>query len=133
MPRTTEIKVDEDFSGVVKAARAAVRSAIKYGVDGGRDTAQATVEAQSASRGYDLNVQMASQRRGDVGKFFTATAVSEKWGLDPFFLRFFEYGTHHIEPMPFMRPGAKVMEASFLARMKDLETEIQRRVRVRRR
>jgi hypothetical protein len=126
------VKTDEDFDGVIKGARAAVHASIKSGVDAGRDAAQDLVQSQAASRGYDLSVQMASSRRGDVGKYFTASAESIKWGMDPFFLRFFEYGTHHIEPMPFMRPAARVMEAAFLREMENLESEIRRRVRVRR-
>jgi len=125
----SRVKVDDQFTVAIKAAHHATHNAVQSGVDAGRDAAQGIVQERAASRGYDLVVKMASSVDGYYGRYFPESAVSETWGDDPWYLKYFEYGTHHINAMPFMRPASRAMKQAFERGMDELERGIRERVR----
>jgi hypothetical protein len=128
------MRIESSFPAVKKAAWETVEDARSKWIEVARDTAQAKVSNQAATRGYDLQVGIEGEKLGhQSARIFPATRTS-KWGDDPWFLRLFEYGAVHIQAMPFMRPGARKGNKAFLEVMDDqLEGTIRRRARTRRR
>lgn len=126
--------VQSNFKAVKKAGWETVREARELWLEVGQETAQSKVDDQAATRGYNLKVGIGKERLGFQSARIFTTAHSEKWGDDPFFLRFFEYGSVQIPAMPFIRPAARKANKAFVGAMGDkLEGKIRRRASVRRR
>lgn len=120
------------FPAAKKAAHEVVQQAREVWMEVGQETAQQRVESQAASRGYALQVGIEKERIGFQSARIYAVTHSERWGDDPFFLRFFEYGSANIPAMSFMRPGARKANKAFVATMgSHFEGWVRRRARVR--
>lgn len=124
----SKVIVKNKFREATRAAHRSLHEATSAAVAVGRASAQSIVQERAASRGYQLSVKMGSEEWGYGGAFFPVSAVSSRWGTDPFYLAYFEYGTHHINAMPFMRPAAKLMAMKFDSEM---ATAFERRIRER--
>ena len=124
------VSIESQFPAVKKAGWETVQAAREVWLEVGADTAEAKAADQAGSRGYELQVGVAKERVGFQSARIVAATHSSKWGNDPWFLRFFEYGTVHIPAMPFMRPGARKANKAFVAAMgSELEGKIRRRTR----
>lgn len=124
------VRIESSFPAVKKAGWETVQQAREVWMDVAKETAQAKVSDQAATRGYELQVGIEAERIGfQSARIFPATYTS-KWGDDPWFLRLFEYGAVHIPAMPFMRPGARKGNKAFRDYMGDqLEGNIRKRAR----
>lgn len=124
----TRMTLRSEFPAVKKAAWETVREAREVWLEVAQSTAQSKVEDQAATRGYELQVGIGKERLGKQSARIFAAASSSKWGDDPWFLRFFEYGSVQIPAMPFMRPASRKANRAFVAAMgDDLEGKIRRR------
>lgn len=124
------MRIESSFPAVKEAGWETVQRAREKWLDVAKDTAQAKVEDQAATRGYDLQVGIEGERLGFQSARIFAATHSSKWGDDPWFLRFFEYGAVHIPAMPFMRPAARKANRAFVDEMGDaLEGRIRKRTR----
>lgn len=129
-----QMTIQSSFPAVKKAAWETVQIARERWLDVAEDTAQSRVEDQAATRGYELQVGIEGERIGFQSARIFAATHSSRWGNDPWFLRFFEYGAVHIAAMPFMRPAARKANREFVSVMgADLEGRIRRRTGRRRR
>ena len=128
------VVIRSNFPAVKRAGWETVQAAREIWKQVGEETAEAKAESQGATRGYALSVGLGSENIGHQSARFFPVTHSSKWGDDPWFLRFFEYGTVHIQAMPFMRPAATKANKAFTAAMGTmLEGKIRRRASVRRR
>ena len=128
------VKIEGSFKAVKEAGWETAREAREIWLRTAEETAQHKVSDQAASRGYELQVGIEGERLGHQSARVFADTHSSKWGNDPWFLRFFEYGSVTIPAMPFMRPAARKANKAFVAAMGDhLEGNIRKRSRVRRR
>jgi len=119
---------------VKKAAYEAVDEARELWLETGQEVGEKKAEQQAATRGYALQVGIDKERIGHQSARISAATHSSKWGTDPFFLRYFEYGTVFIPAMPFMRPAARAANKVFVSHLgTHLEGKIRRRASVRRR
>lgn len=126
--------IESKFPAVKRAGWEAVSEARELWLEVGQETAQQKVENQASTRGYALQVGIEKERIGHQSARIFTTAHSERWGEDPFYLRFFEYGTVHIPAMPFMRPAARKANKAFATALgTQLEGKIRRKASVRRR
>lgn len=124
------MRIESQFPAVKKAAWETVQEARELWLETAQDTAEAKASDQAATRGYDLQVGVEKERLGHQSARVFAATHSSKWGSDPWFLRFFEYGAVQIPAMPFMRPAARKANKAFVARMgDDLEGKIRKRTR----
>jgi hypothetical protein len=124
-PRMT---IQSDFPAVKKAGWETVQEAREVWLEVGQETADHKANDQAASRGYELQVGIEKERLGHQSARIFAATHSSKWGTDPWFLRFFEYGSVQIPAMPFMRPAARKANKAFVARMgSTLEGNIRKR------
>lgn len=127
------IKVTSNFKAVGEAAYEAVSHARELWLETAQETAQQKVENQAATRGYALQVGIEKERIGHQSARIYTTAHSERWGDDPWYLRFFEYGSVNIPAMPFIRPASRKANKVFVAAMgADFEGLVKRKARVRR-
>lgn len=125
--------IRSEFPAVKKAAWETVAAAREVWKHVGEETAEDKAASQAATRGYALQVGVGSENIGHQSARIFPVTHSSRWGDDPWFLRFFEYGTVNIQPMPFMRPAARVANKAFVAAMgTQLEGKIRRRASVRR-
>lgn len=146
----SRVTIKSNWTLVEKGAREGLEEAAKAWADTGYDAARETLTKKEASRGYFLNTLFENitsgvwnHGKGDVGaKFYirgsggTRSLNSDiKAGgsqADTFYARWFEYGTVHIEPMPFMRPAKTKADKAFKAKAgTSVERAIGRRARVR--
>lgn len=117
-----------EFKPVKPALFEAVQEAREVWLEVGASTAEQKANDQSAARGYALQVGIDKERLGVGGARISAVTHTSKWGDDPWFLRFFEYGTAYIPAMPFIRPGARKANKAFIAKMgHNLEGKIRKR------
>ena len=117
-----------EFPAVKKAAWEVVNEAREVWLQVGANTAEETASSKAASAGYSLQVGIDKEKVGHQSARISAVTHSSKWGDDPWFLRFFEYGTVHIQAMPFMRPAERKAKKAFLGVMgSQLEGTIRRR------
>jgi hypothetical protein len=130
----SKLTIRHEFPAVKKAAHELVQQAREVWLETSAEEAERKAQSQAATRGYALQVGIDKERLGFQSARISAVTHSERHGDDPFFLRFFEYGTVFIQAMPFIRPGARKGNKAFLAIMgTQLEGKIRRRVgRVRR-
>jgi len=132
MPKA-RMKIHSNFPAVKRAGYEAVAEAREIWLETAQSTAQEKVTSQAETRGYALQVGIEKERRGHQSARIYTTAHSERWGEDPFYLKWFEYGSVNIPAMPFMRPAARKANKAFvLALGEHLEGKI-RRAAVRRR
>lgn len=125
--------IRSEFPAVKKAAYEAVQEAREVWLETGQETAEAKAADQAGSRGYALQVGIAKEHIGFQSARIVAVTHTSKWGDDPWFLRFFEYGTVNIPAMPFMRPAARKANKAFVAVLGTaLEGKIRMRARARR-
>jgi len=120
-----KMKLVSNFKAAEKAGHEAVAMAIHHAVDEGQETAAKRLDMQAGKRGYDL-------QGSDVEK--EAWAKDGAIWVSPWWYRFFEYGTVHIQAMPFIRPGHRRMRKVFIAAMGvDFGKWVSRRAKLRRR
>lgn len=124
------MRIESSFPAVKKAGWETVQEAREVWLGVAQETAQAKVNDQAATRGYELQVGIEKDRIGQQSARIFTTAHSSKWGNDPWFLRFFEYGSVQIPAMPFMRPAGRKANKAFVAAMgSHLEGNIRKRTR----
>lgn len=115
-----------NFHKVKGAAEEGIRKAVDKWLDVTEDTSRTTISKKEAQRGYALNTlydEIHGERIGDLN----AKVESPTW-----YARFFEYGTVHIAPMPYLRPAKRKGDAAFKDEAgTSVERAIYRRARVR--
>ena len=120
--------VEYKFEAAKKAGWETVTEAREAWLETGQSTAQQKVDSQAASRGYALQVGIEKERVGHQSARIFTVAHSERWGDDPFYLRWFEYGSIQIPAMPFIRPAARKANKVFVGLMgSQLEGKIRRK------
>ena len=128
------VSIESNFPAVKKAGWETVQEARELWLATGKQTGEQKASQLASSRGYVLQVGIGTQRIGHQSARIYAVTHSRKWGDDPWFLRFFEYGTVHIGAMPFMRPAARKANKAFVTALgMHLEGKIRRKASVRRR
>ena len=125
------IKVETHFRPVKEAMYETVQYARQLALSEGKAVANNKLASGTTRRGYEdlgSSLRVENENIGfQSGRIFVETQ-SEKWGDDPFWARYFEYGTVHLPAMPFIRPGARAMNKTFLGVMgKDFEGFIRRK------
>jgi len=116
-----------EFKPVKEAAYAAVQEARELWIAEARTTARQKLESGAATHGYALSASVEGERIGFQSARIYTVAHSSKWGDDPWWLKFFEYGAVQIQAMPFMRPAARKANKAFVARLgSDLEGKIRK-------
>ena len=124
-PRMT---ITSEFKAVKEAGYEAVQEARELWLEVAAETAQSKANDQAATRGYALQVGIDKERLGFQSARISAVTHSEKWGDDPWFLRFFEYGTVQLQAMPFMRPASRKANKAFVSYLgSHLEGKIRRK------
>ena len=130
----SKIRIESKFPAVKRAGWETVQEAREVWLETGQETAEKKASDQASTRGYALQVGVDKERIGFQSARISAFTHTERWGDDPWFLRFFEYGTVHIPAMPFMRPAARKANKAFVTTMgSQLEGKIRRKASVRRR
>jgi hypothetical protein len=125
------IVIRSEFPAVKRAAWETVQKARETWLEVGAKEAQEKVDSQAATRGYNLSIGIGKERLGFQSARIFTTAHSVRWGDDPFWERFFEYGTLTIPAMPFVRPAARKANKAFLLEMgTKLEGNIRRKAYV---
>jgi HK97 gp10 family phage protein len=117
------MRIESRFPAVKAAAHEAVRHARDKALDAGEHEAERKLELVDNSRGYDLPIDVGQENIGfQSGRIF----------YEPWYGRFFEYGTVRIPASPFMRPAHRKMRKVFKDDMGDnFENFVRRRARVR--
>jgi len=127
-------RIESNFRAVKRAAWETVQEARELWIAEARTTARQKLESGAATHGYALSAGVEGERVGFQSARIYTVAHSSKWGDNPWWLRFFEYGAVQIQAIPFMRPAARKANKVFVARMgSQLEGKIKRRAGVRRR
>ena len=115
------------FDAAKRAAWETVQEAREVWLNSAASEAESRAANQAATRGYALQVGIDKERLGFQSARITAATHTERWGDDPWFLRFFEWGTVHIPAMPFIRPAARKANKLFVTYMgAGLEGKIRR-------
>lgn len=110
------------FPEAKKGARDAFEHAIGKALDVGEAEAEKRLERIDDTKGYDLPI--------DVGQ--EQSQMSGRIEYDPFYGRWFEYGTVYIPATPFMRPAHRKMRKEFIAKVgDDFEGWVRKRTRMR--
>lgn len=123
MPAKPKMRIESRFPAVREAAHDATRAAIELALNVGEGEAEKRLERIDNSRGYELPIDVQQERLG----FQSGKIVYEPW-----YGRFFEYGTTKIPAASFMRPAHRKMRKTFLGLMgTEVEGFIKRRARVR--
>lgn len=132
MAQKTKIKLESRFPVVKEAAYEVVQEAREAALEVGKTVAQQRWDTQAEQRGYDINaITIEEEHLGFQSGRIYADAESERHGADPFWERWFEYGTAQIPAMPFMRPGARAMRKTFIGIMgAHFDGWVRRRVRL---
>jgi hypothetical protein len=121
-PRT---KLVSKFPEVKDSMRDAIRTASTLALNVGEGEAEKRLERIDDTRGYELPI--------DVGQDRDSDGLGGKIFYEPFYGRWFEYGTARIPAASFMRPAHRKMRKTFLATMPEtFEGFVKRRARVRR-
>lgn len=118
------VKIESRFPAVKKAAHELANHARDVWKDVGEDTAEKYLERIDDTRGYELPIDIQSERVGfQSARFF----------YDPFYGRWFEYGTVRLPASPFMRPASRKARKAYVALMADdFEGWIRQRAGMRR-
>lgn len=119
----SRMRLESRFPAVKDAAHDAVRHARDLALNVGEGEAEKRLERLDDSRGYELPIDVGQEKTGfQSGRIF----------YDPWYGRFFEYGTATIPAGPFMRPAHRKMRKAFLESMgDDFPGFIRRKARVR--
>ena len=100
----------------------AVDVAVRLALNVGEGEAEKRLERIDDTRGYELPIDIGQEKWRGGGKI----------SYEPWYGRFFEYGTVNIQAASFMRPAHRKMRKAFLATMPDtFEGFVKRRARVR--
>ena len=130
MAAKNRIVLVNEFPAAHKAAWETVQAARERWLAVGADTAEEKAQSGAGTHGYNLQVGIAKERLGHQSARIHAVTHSSKWGDDPWFLRFFEYGSVNIQAMPFMRPAERKAKKAFLEVMgSQMEGKIRRKTR----
>jgi HK97 gp10 family phage protein len=120
-PRT---KLVSKIPQVKDSMHDAVRVAVDLALNVGEGEAEKRLERIDDTRGYELPI--------DIGQDKTAGGMGGKIFYEPWYGRFFEFGTVRIPAASFMRPANRKMRKAFLASMPEtFEGFVKRRARVR--
>lgn len=112
------------FPAAKRAKTQFVATAVDAALKAGEETANQKIERTDAARDYNLPADVDHERIG---------FQSGKIVYDHFYGRWFEYGTPHIQPMPFMRPAHRKMRKVFIGLMgTEFEGWVKRKAQVRR-
>ena len=110
--------MESRFPAVKKGMYEAVQHARDRALDEGEHEAENRLDRANDSRGYNLPSDIEQKKTG----FQSGKIVYPEWTG-----RFFEYGTIHIAPMPFMRPAHRKMRKTFLDELGDNAPKFIRR------
>lgn len=118
------MKLESRFPAVKDAAHDLVRHARDLALNAGEAEAEKRLERIDDTRGYELPIDVKQENIGfQSGRIF----------YEPFFGKWFEYGTVRIPAAPFMRPAHRRMRKVFVGVMGvEFEGWVKRRARVRR-
>jgi len=124
MPAKPRVKLESRFPAVKEAAHDAVRAARTLALNVGEAEAEKRLERIDDTRGYELPIDIGQENIGlQSGRIF----------YEPWWGRFFEYGTVRIPAAPFMRPAHTKMRKTFITVMgTNFEGWVRKRARVRR-
>jgi hypothetical protein len=121
-PRT---KLVSKFPEVKDSMRDAIRVASELALNTGEGEAEKRLERIDDTRGYELPIDIKQDRDSD--------GLGGKIYYEPFYGRWFEYGTVRIPAASFMRPAHRKMRKTFLETMgPTFDGFVKRRARVRR-
>jgi HK97 gp10 family phage protein len=102
----------------------AVRVAVELALNTGEGDAEKRLERIDDTRGYELPI--------DIGQDKSDAGMTGKIFYEPWYGRFFEFGTPTIPAASFMRPANRKMRKQFLGTMgPTFEGFVKRRARVR--
>lgn len=122
MAAKPKLKLVSRFPAVKEGAYDAINHAVNHALGVGQTEAERRLDQIDNTRGYALPATVGEERIGhQSGRIF----------YEPWYGRFFEYGTVYIEAFPFMRPAHRKMRKVFLDDMDGtVEKFISRRVRL---
>jgi len=117
------MRLESKFPQVKDSMKDAVDVAVRLALNVGEGEAEKRLERVDDTRGYNLPIDIGQEKDMRHGS---------RIFYEPWYGRFFEYGTVHIQASPFMRPAHRKMRKTFLAAMPDtFEGFVKRRARVR--
>jgi hypothetical protein len=118
------MKLESRFPAVKVAAHDAVRRSRDLALNAGEGEAEKRLERIDDDRGYELPIDVKQENIGfQSGRIY----------YEPFYGKWFEYGTVRIPAAPFMRPAHRKMRKVFKDTMADdFEGFVRRKARVRR-
>lgn len=124
MPAKSKMKLESRFPAAKEAAHDAVRHARDLALNAGELEAEKRLERIDDTRGYELPIDIGQENIGfQSGRIF----------YEPWWGKFFEYGTVRIPAAPFMRPAHRRMRKVFVTAMGgDFDGFVRRKARVRR-
>jgi HK97 gp10 family phage protein len=118
------VRLESNFAEVKDAAADTVDRAVRLALNVGEGEAEKRLERIDDTRGYELPIDIVQQKWRKGGKII----------YEPWYGRFFEYGTVRIPAGPFMRPAHRKMRKVFVGVLGDqFEGFVKRRARTRRR
>jgi HK97 gp10 family phage protein len=119
-----KVTLRSNFPAVKKAGHEVVAMARDLALNVGEGEAEKRLERIDDTRGYDLPIDIKQEKLGfQSGRIY----------YEPWYGRFFEYGTAHIPAASFMRPAHRKMRKVFIGAMgTHFEGWVRRRAGVRR-
>lgn len=119
----SRVKIESRFPAVKEAAHDLVRHSRDRALNAGEAEAEKRLERIDDTRGYELPINIEQETTGfQSGRIF----------YEPWYGRFFEFGTVHIPAASFMRPASRKMRKTFVDEMADeFPGWVRRRARVR--
>jgi len=119
----SSIKLESNFPAAKKAAWETAQHARELALNMGEAEAEKRLERIDDTHGWELPIDVGQENIGhQSGRIF----------YEPWYGRFFEYGTTRIPASPFMRPAHRKMRKVYLAAMGgELQRFINRKARVR--
>lgn len=118
------MKLESRFPAVKDAAHDLVRHSRDRALNVGEGEAEKRLERVDDTRGYELPIDIQQEKTGfQSGRIF----------YEPWYGRFFEYGTTYIPAAPFMRPAHRKMRKAFVEELgENFEGWVRKRARTRR-
>lgn len=106
LPPKPRVKLESRFPAAKKAGWEAAQAARTVALNVGEHEAEKRLERIDDTRGYELPIDIGQENIGhQSGRIF----------YDPWYGRFFEYGTVRIPASPFMRPAHRMMRKAYVA------------------